>query len=171
VVDRVVPVPNGGNLDSRFGCPCAFTYVNGPDFNISGKEYQLDWKPWRGGQLHYAYTDYGTGQKIGLNPQYRNPVPIPPTYIKSLFYMQRLPRGFSASVFEYEIGERIYPGNTRLAAPYSRTDLRFAKAFRLGGSQRAELALTMQNIDGDDPDYDNSTFMQRRVFLTFRIEQ
>lgn len=151
-----------------------FTYVNGEDFDVRGAEAQLRWKPWSGAQLHYAWTQFESEQRMRLSPAAQGTA-VPTHYSQSLLYVQRLPWGLTASAFYYEMGDRIYSNDIKYARPYSRVDLRLAKALRLDdrwwAGRQAELAMTWQNIDGDDVDYseEDPRYFQRRVFFTLQL--
>ncbi len=170
VVDKYAPKAGGtahtGNK--------VFTYVNGDDYDVRGAEAQLRWVPWTGAQLHYAWTQFETGQHVGMS-QATEGRPVPTHYSQSLLFIQRLPWGLSASVFGYEMGDRIYSNDVKYAPPYSRVDVRLAKALRLDdrwwAGRQAELAMTWQNIDGNDVDYseDYPQYFQRRVFFTLQL--
>jgi iron complex outermembrane receptor protein len=170
VVDKFMPKAEG----VAGGKPRVFTYVNGEDFEVRGAEAQLRWKPWPGAQLHYAWTSFESTQRISMS-QNSQRGPVPPHHSQSLLYIQRLPWGLSASVFGYEMGDRIYPNAVAEAPPYSRVDLRLAKSLRLDdrwwAGRQAELAVTWQNIDGDDVDHskDRPQYFQRRVFVTLQL--
>lgn len=170
IVDQRVRKTGGQLSSSR-----VVTYVNGPDFDVQGAEAQLQWIPWHGAQLRYAHAKFTSGQRVGL--QLSRPdsgVFVPDQTSHSLLFAQRLPRGWSFSVWDYYMGERVYPNGTEVAPSYSRVDARLAKILNLGPSARmgrqAELALTMQNMDGADADDVPEIRFQRRVFLTLQVE-
>jgi iron complex outermembrane receptor protein len=154
----------GGQLSSSGR---VFTYVNGPDYDVQGAEAQLLWRPWRGAQLRYAHAQFTSERLIRRteSPDHRS---------HSLLFAQRLPRGWSFSVWDYHMGERVYPNGTDVAPSYTRVDARLAKTLHLGSAARmgrqAELALTMQNMDGADADDVPEIRFQRRVFLTLQVE-
>ncbi|MFO6421347.1 TonB-dependent receptor plug domain-containing protein [Hylemonella sp. W303a] len=153
----------GGQLARRGR---VFTYVNGEDFDLQGAEAQLIWQPWRGAQLRYAHAQFTSDQVIGRSEQ--------PVYRShSVFFTQRLPKGWNFSLWDYYMDERIYPNNIEVAPSHSRVDVRVARTFNWGSStgmgRQAELALTLQNIDGADADDVPEIRFQRRVFLTLQL--
>ncbi|WP_242671217.1 TonB-dependent receptor plug domain-containing protein [Hylemonella gracilis] len=170
VVDKFAPKP-GGVAD---GDPKVFTYVNGQSFDVRGAEAQLRWKPWRGAQLHYTRTSFESGQRMSMS-QSSEGRPVPGHRSQGLLYIQRLPWGVSASLFGYEMGDRIYPNAVAKAPPYSRVDARLAKTLRLDdrwwAGRQAELSMTWQNIDGDDADHSKKypQYFQRRVFVALQL--
>ncbi|MDF3822828.1 TonB-dependent receptor [Leptospira sp. 96542] len=150
------------------GVPTAIDYINGPDYTLRGYEAQFRLRPWNGAQLHYAYTRFSSEEWVGIGvEQAWRKRPVPDHRSQSLMFMQRMPWGLDASVMAYAIGPRVYPGNTLYAEPYSRIDLRLAKTLQ----RRVQMALTLQNIDGDDADYNDFLYFQRRIFITLRVEQ
>lgn len=170
VVDKFAPKA-GGVVD---GDPKVFTYVNGQSFEVRGAEAQLRWKPWRGAQLHYTRTSFESGQRMSMS-QSSEGRPVPVHRSQGLLYIQRLPWGLSASLFGYEMGDRIYPNAVANAPPYSRVDVRLAKTLRLDdrwwAGRQAELSMTWQNIDGDDADHSKNypQYFQRRVFVALQL--
>jgi iron complex outermembrane receptor protein len=100
---------------------------------------------------------------------------VPDHRSQGLLYIQRLPGGVSASLFGYEMGDRIYPNAVAKAPPYSRVDARLAKTLRLDdrwwAGRQAELSMTWQNIDGDDADHSKKypQYFQRRVFVALQL--
>jgi iron complex outermembrane receptor protein len=169
IMDQRVAIKTGGQFSNR-----VVTYVNGPDFDAQGVEAQLLWRPWGGAQLHYAYTQYTSDQYINLrlNRPERN-VYVPDQTSHSLLFAQRLPGGWSFSVWDYYMGERIYPNSTAIASPYNRVDARLAKTLNLGQAtapdRQAELALTVQSMEGAEADDVPKLRFQRRVFLTLQM--
>ncbi|EYC52931.1 hypothetical protein AZ34_13625 [Hylemonella gracilis str. Niagara R] len=154
----------GGQLSSNGR---VFTYVNGPDYDLQGAEMQLLWQPWRGAQLRYSHAQFTSEQLIRRTE-------LPEHHSHSLLFAQRLPRGWNFSIWDYYMGERVYPNDTDVAPSHTRVDARLAKFLRLGTPDRmgrqAELALTMQNLDGADADDVPEIRFQRRVFLSLQVE-
>lgn len=153
----------GGQLARRGR---VFTYVNGEDFDLQGAEAQLIWQPWRGAQLRYAHAQFTSDQVVSRSEQ--------PVYRShSLLFTQRLSRGWSLSLWDYYMDERIYPNNIEVAPSHSRVDMRVARTFNAGSGmgmgRQAEVALTLQNIDGADADDVPEIRYQRRVFLTLEL--
>ncbi|WP_242671216.1 TonB-dependent receptor plug domain-containing protein [Hylemonella gracilis] len=154
---------SGGQLARRGR---VFTYANGEDFDLRGAEAQMLWQPWRGAQLRYAHAQFTSERVIGRSesPEHRS---------HSLLFAQRLPGGWSFSVWDYYMDRRIYPNNIEVAPSQSRVDMRLAKAVNLGSvtgmGRQAELALTVQNMDGPDADDVPEIRFQRRVYLTLQM--
>lgn len=149
-------LPGSGNNNE------AFDYVNGEDFNIHGYEYQLKWKPWQDGQLIYgqAWVDstqsVGTG-RVGLYGS------------QSFMFMQHLPQGFDFSLMYYQADASHFPGVDEAAPAFSRTDVRLARAMRLGG-RRAELSLVVQNLGASYQDFMPSFRFHQQAYVMLRLE-
>jgi iron complex outermembrane receptor protein len=162
IVDQRATKP-GGQLARRGR---VFTYANGEDFDLRGAEVQLLWQPWRGAQLRYAHAQFTSERVIGRteSPDHRS---------HSLLFAQRLPGGWSFSVWDYYMDERIYPNNIEVAPSHSRVDMRLAKTVNLSGNtgmgRQAEVALIAQNLDGADADDVPEIRFQRRVYLTLQV--
>jgi iron complex outermembrane receptor protein len=172
IMDQRVAAKTGGQFSSGTR---VVTYVNGPAYDVQGAEVQLLWRPWHGGQLRYTHTQFTTDQRITL--RLNNPtsgVSVPDHTSHSLFFAQRLPGGWSFSVWDYYMGERVYPNSSRsIAAPYNRVDARLAKILNLGAAtgpgRQAELALTVQSMGGAEPDDVADISFQRRVYVTLQV--
>jgi iron complex outermembrane receptor protein len=139
-----------------------FEYFNDEDFVIQGVEYQLKWRPRMGTQLvlSQAYSENyskNTGTWLAA-----------PHLSTSIMLMQKLPQGVELSLMHQESGDSTLPSSDERRS-VSRTDLRLAKAFRLGAN-RAELSLTVQNLGSPYADFDPAFRFERRAFVTLRIE-
>ena len=143
------------------GSQTAQEYLNDPiATSIKGGEFQLKMAPWSGAQLTYNYThtdidspDIGTAQSA-------------PRDAKMLMLMQRLPRELDLSLIHHLQDAMTWQKGGNVLAGWSRTDLRLAYPFALGG-HRGELAWVVQNLGGHRyNDYNNHFYFPRLVFTT-----
>jgi len=149
-------------------------FANTDDYRISGAELQLGWRP--SSNTHVFFTQTWTDIS-GVTPR-----PIhdhsgfrithgAPRFASSLTVMHTDASGVSASIMHQRAEETALMSNGGGDPLYSmgRTDMRVAKAFRMAGS-KAELALTIQNMDIPYRDGDRKFFFDRRAMVTLRVE-
>lgn len=152
--------------------PNPIEYGNGDSVTIAGAEYQLSWKPatttqfffnqtWTNIQVHsMAFPDVDTLRKT---------VHGAPKYAASLTVMHSLPNGGSLTLMHQRAEEFALTSDSGNLFSMERTDVRLAKAFKLGAT-RAELALTVQNLDVPYRDGDKKFYFDRRAMLSLRFE-
>ena len=138
-------------------------FINGDNFDIRGVEYQLKWRPWAGAQTVFSqsrtesgWTDNGT-------------LTVRPVTSTALMFMQQLPQGVDVSLMYYQYDQAKFQGNATIGAAISRTDLRFAKALRLGG-KRAEVSWVLQNLGVAYQDYLPDFYFRRQAYVMLRLE-
>lgn len=149
-------LPGSGNGDQ------VFDYVNSEDFNIRGYEYQLKWKPWQDGQVIYGQSLVDSTQSIGSGP-------IRAYGSQSLMLMQHLPAGYEFSLMYFEADATHFPGEDKAAPAFSRTDIRLARAMRLGG-RRAEVSLVVQNLGASYQDFMPAFRYYQQTYLMLKLE-
>ena len=149
-------LPGSGNGDQ------VFDYVNGEDFNIHGYEYQIKWKPWKDGQLIYGQALVDSTQSVGSGP-------IRAYGSQSLMLMQQLPAGYEFSLIYFQADATHFPGEDQSAPAFSRTDVRLARAMRLGG-RRAELSLVVQNLGASYQDFLPGFRFHQQAYVMLRLE-
>lgn len=139
-----------------------YDYVNQDRFQIRGLEYQLSWRPWRGGQLmlNQTFTRIAGSYEFDANHAAADNA-------RALVLMHTFGTGVQASVSYNKNGPLILQGANALASR-ERVDLRVAMPFTLGAA-RAELALAVQNLGPAYVDYDPLFRFQRQGFLTLRV--
>ena len=139
------------------------------DFSVRGIEYQLGWEPWRGSRLRWQQSfsrlEWADPQR-NLIAQYQ-----PPARASALAWMQQLPQGYDLALMWYERTQMTWDKDTidRMLPAASRVDLRLARNWRFDG-RKAELALTVQALNGDQIDGNASYQFKRRAFLTLKLE-
>lgn len=141
----------------------AYEYVNSEDFNAHGHEYQIRWQPWRGGQLFFSQTFVDSGQSLSGD------FPTRPYASMALMVMQQLPHEASLALTYSQVDASIFPGQNVQSPAMSRTDLRLAKAVRLG-KQRGEIAFVVQNLGPAYQDFRSDFYFRHQAYLMFRVE-
>lgn len=150
-------LPGSGFLNTS-----VFDYTNQEDFDIRGYEYQLKWQPWREGRVIYGQSALNSSQSVGNGTvgAYRS---------QSLMFMQHLPAGLDFSLVYSEADATHFPGLDQAAPATSRTDVRLAKALRLGG-HRAELSAVVQNLGEPYQDFLPRFRFHQQAYVMLRLE-
>ena len=149
------PVPNTPKsyLDNRHA------------ITVRGLEYQLNWTLREGSRLqwqqNFSQLEWADPAQAGENQ--------PPARVDTLAWFQSLPGGRDFTLLWYERGAMTWHQVAQQIPGLSRIDLRLAQRWRIGSS-KAEAALTVQAINGDQVDGNVSYQFQRRAFLTLRLE-
>jgi len=154
-IDYLLPGSGGGD-------DMVHDYVNEEDFDIRGFEYQLKWQPWRDGQLIYSRAMVDSTQSVGSGA-------IRPYGSQSLMFMQQLGSGMDFSLMHFEADASHFPGADLPAPAMSRTDVRLAKAMRLGG-RRAEVSFVVQNLGVAYQDFFPDFRFRRQAYVMLRLE-
>lgn len=139
-------------------------YQNIENFAITGAEYQIQWRPTSGTQVYFTqtWTDIANATRFKTSHGAAR-------YAASLALMHTLPAGLMVSLMHQQSEDiGLMSGNNQRYA-VSRTDVRLAKALRLGKHQ-AELAVTVQNLDQPSRDGDRKFFFDRRAFVSLRVD-
>ena len=141
------------------------------EFTVRGVEYQLNWEPRRGSQLRWqqSFTQLDWAN-VEENRVFRHQ---PPARASTLAWLQQLPRGFDLALIWHERDAMTWSRDDAthiwLLPATSRVDLRLAKPWRIGG-KKAELALTVQALDGAQPESRTDFLFKRRAFVTLKLE-
>jgi len=155
-------------------------FGNGDNSTITGGEYQLAWKPASSTQIFFSQTwTHIRVESLAF------PDDIPkegkpsnawfkiaqgaPKYAASLTAMHTLPSGVNFT-FMHQLAEAFITGsNNQDLFSMNRTDVRVGKFFRVGAN-KAELALTLQNLDVPYRDGDSKFFFDRRAMVSLQFE-
>lgn len=138
-------------------------FQNDEDFDIKGFEYQLKWQPWDGGQLLFSQAIVDSTQSLSADT-------VPRLYrSQSLMVMQQLPAGFDVSLMYSEADATWFPADNSAQPAMSRTDVRLAKALRLGG-RRGELSLVVQNLGPAYQDFVPEFRFRTQAWVMLRLE-
>jgi iron complex outermembrane receptor protein len=146
--------------------PSPRDYANDEDFPIRGLEYQLKWRPWRGGQIAFnqAYT------KIDSKILDSSSVFAAPKLASSLSFFQSLPGNVGLTLTHQDNGTAILAGsNFGSRVAMTRTDLRLSKSLNWGG-RRGEMALVLQNMGLPYEDFAIGANFEPKAFVSLRLE-
>jgi iron complex outermembrane receptor protein len=146
--------------------PSPRDYANDEDFPIRGLEYQLKWRPWRGGQIAFnqAYT------KIDSKILDSSSVFAAPRLASSLSFFQSLPGNVGLTLTHQDNGTAILAGsNFGSRVAMTRTDLRLSKSLNWGG-RRGEMALVLQNMGLPYEDFAIGANFEPKAFVSLRLE-
>ena len=129
---------------------------------MRGIEYQATWRPVESTRLMASQSF--------VNPDF----PIDGQYLSvprvtgALAWFQDLPHDWNFALIHTHAGAMTWAGPGSVLPSRERTDLRMARAFRLGSAQ-AEAALTVQSASGAYQEYLPRLEFGRRVFATLRV--
>ena len=148
------------------------TYVNSQNDTISGIEFQLQWQPGPATRVFFAqnWTTIQTGSSFPGETQFRMEHGAPRS-AASLVLMHSLDSGLHLSLMHQQSDELALMSistNEWLSSMH-RTDVRAAQDLRLGG-RKAELALTVQNLDQPMQDGDRKFTFLRRALLSLKLD-
>ena len=158
--------------DGLLGNGRVFDFRNGENFNIRGVEYQLKWKPWERGQLVFghAYVDSGWTDGGTFIQDEIHDLRLRPRHSAHLMWMQEFASGWQFTLQHHYADATNFPGVAEPLAPaMHRTDLRLAKALRVG-SRRGEVSLVVQNLGAAYPDFIPAFQFRRQAYLMLRLE-
>lgn len=135
-------------------------------FTLKGVEYQLGWTLSQGSRLQWQQSfnqlDWEGAAQAG-NHQ-------PPGRISTLAWFQSLPAGRELTLIWHERDSMTWQRPAQAVPSFSRVDLRLAQRWRIG-STKAEAAITLQALNGDQIDLRPEYSFEPRAFLTLRLEQ
>ncbi len=144
-----------------------YDYRNIENYRIVGTEHQVQWKPNAASSvfLTQTWTTVEEANRVRLKYSAAR-------YAMSMGGQYTTRSGYVWSVSHAQADDIALMSMASEKQPYSltRTDVRIAKPFLLGRN-KAELALTVQNIDQPGQDGDWQFRFDRRAFVTFRVEQ
>jgi iron complex outermembrane receptor protein len=139
-------------------------YQNIENYNITGAEHQIQWKPLTTTQIFFTQT----WTDISGTPRFKTAHGAA-RYATSLMAMHTLANGVALSLMHQQSEDiGLMSGNDQLYN-VARTDLRLAKPFRIGKS-KAELALVLQNLDMPYRDGDRKFLFDQRAYVSLRLE-
>jgi len=138
------------------------SFVNGRTLRTRGIEYQATWRPFDTSRVllsqSHVRTDYPTdGDFLSV-----------PRNTTSIAWFQRLPQDWDFALIHTYVGAMTWAGTGSMLTSQDRTDLRLARAFRLGGA-KAEAAIVAQSVGGAVPQYLPGMVFDRRVFGSLRV--
>lgn len=144
--------------------------VNKENYAITGAEYQITWKPGVDTLVFFNQTWTNIADATDFRTLHGAP-----KFAGSLTVMHTLASGIALSLMHQRTEEVALMSNDSGGVlnplwSMGRTDVRIAKPFRVGKT-RAELALTIQNLDMPYRDGDTKFFFDRRALVSLRFEQ
>ncbi len=148
-------------------------FDNLASFTLRGIEYQLNWSPGSGTQLQWQQNF----SQLDWSDPARN-TNQPPSRASTLAWLQSLPRGIDLALMWHEREAMSWAGTAQTLPSSRRLDLRLAHPWRLEGGRKAEVALTLQALNGDQTEFHSSLTggrlyqyqFERRAFLTLKLE-
>lgn len=164
-------------ISQRYGHYKAFYFFNAGNIRVHGGDLALDWKhaDWGRFRISHAITRIsasGLGADTVTNASNVNrDVDIEqsaPQHATSLLWSKRFPHGLNLSLGGYWVGELTWPNDGDTQPAYRRFDLRLGKHLKLMGHSD-ELALTLQNFNAEHAEFRPEYRVERRAFLTYRI--
>lgn len=156
------------------------------NLHIRGFEVQVKWQPFDGTRLALGHTEIdidselsAAGRLLADPATGSNLVTTYPKYLElaersapprssSLLLMQKIPFGMELSVAHYRVGAMQWTRNTEVDK-YHRTDARLAYPFAIG-SQRGEVAYTVQSLAGGHYEQRMERQVDRRQWLSLRFD-
>ncbi len=144
-------------------------------FLIQGLEYQIQWDPDPHSKLIFnqSFIDFETRIPRSFYTASTSLLDrTPAKWMSSFVYMRRLNGGWDASVQWHHRSSMSWRRTVdNLMPATSRVDVRVAKVWSTTYG-RAEAALTLQNITGDQPEFliSRPSVFPRRAFATFHVE-
>jgi iron complex outermembrane receptor protein len=149
-------------------------FRNMDNYRIQGMEYQLQWKPW-------VTTQVGMGLSWTTISGVAEPADVfdghpfrvthgAPRSASSFSLMHVFQSGLHGAVMHSNAQDVALMSTNGKLYSMARTDLRLAKPFRIG-SNKAEIALTVQNIDVPYRDGDSKYFFDRRFFVSLQVSR
>jgi len=148
-------------------------YRNMDDYQIAGAEFQVNWKLASATQVFFtqSWTDI-SGMPAPIEIYDKHPFRVTHAAARhagSLMVMHTLSSGLELSLMYSRYDDiGLMSGDDQLYSA-GRADIRVAKAFRVG-KNRAEVAMTVQNLDTPYQDGDRKFLFDQRAMLTLRLE-
>jgi iron complex outermembrane receptor protein len=148
------------------------TTLNGLDYGMKGVELQLNWNPSPATRLllSQAWTTIQVSNAPTVETRYRAEHGAP-RYAASLALMHSFESGLHLSLMHQVSDDMALMSisDRKWLFSMARTDLRVAQDLRLGNN-RAELALTVQNLAEPYQDGDWKFLFHHRALLSLKIE-
>lgn len=145
---------------------------NGDDYVISGTEYQVSWRPSSSTQVFFNQTWTDIRVNALAVPTINNLHRVShgaPKYASALTVMHTLPNGLNLTLLYQQAEKFALTSDNSSLFNMERTDVRVGKPFRLGAT-KAELAVTIQNLNAPYLDGDKKFYFDRRAMVSLRFE-
>lgn len=147
-------------------------FANLDNYDMRGAEFQVDWHLAPQTRILWSQTWTDISEPPPMDPQDGHAFRVQhsaPRLAGSLAVMHSLPSGVDLAWVYHQAQEGCLMSCDNRLYSMERTDLRMAKRWRVGKA-RAELALTLQNINAPYQDGDSKFYFDRRGLLTLRLE-
>ncbi len=164
-------------ISQRYGHYKAFYFFNAGHIRVHGGDLGLDWKhaDWGRFRVSHAITRIsasGLGADVVTNASnIDRDVDMEisaPQHSTSLLWSNRFAHGLHLSLGGYWVGEMKWPNDGDKQPAYRRYDLRLGKTLNLFGKDD-ELSLTLQNFNSEHTEFREEYLVERRAFLTYRV--
>lgn len=151
--------------------------TNRDNYTTEGAEYQVSWKPTSSTVVFFNQTwtrNFGLTYTLGSSPLDKHRFRViygAPEFASALSVMHTFASGLNVSVMHNLFQNSALMSNEESGQLHSmsRWDLRLAKPLRWG-RQKAEVALTLQNLGEPYQDGSVSYRFERRAMVTLRLE-
>lgn len=163
--------------DKRFGHYKAFYFFNAGNIRVHGGDLGLDWRHPDLGRFRISHSitrisASGVGADVAVDPNaVTKDVDMEmsaPRHTNTLLWSKRFPHGLHISLGGYWVGELTWPNDGDFQPAYRRLDLRIGKTLKLFGHDD-ELSLTLQNFNAEHSEFRENYLIERRAFLTYRL--
>ena len=150
----------------------AVVYVNQENYQINGVEWQMNWTPTPADRIFFSqtWTDIPVDSSIPGETLFRTQQAAP-KYADSLMLAHTFDDGWQVSVMRQAADSvaLMSTSTNQWLWSMARTDLRIAKAFRMGRN-KVEAAMVIQDLNSPYQDGDWKFRFEQRTMLTLKIE-
>jgi hypothetical protein len=177
IPDILNPVFNGDPrqtnpfyTNSRLGNYKAIYFLNSGNIRVHGFDLSLDWQHRHLGRFRvsHAITRINSSGVNSDADRDRDLEQSAPHFSTSLLWSKQFTHGLRLSLGGYKVGAIKWPNDGDDQPAYRRLDLRISKTLSLIGKDD-ELALTLQNFNTEHPEFRDEYLVERRAFVTYRI--
>ncbi len=144
----------------------AFYSENTGDIRVRGIDLTLDWRHPLAGRLLFSHAITGIRAAADTNDDTEASAPH---HSSSLLWSKSFPWDIDASLGYYRVGWMKWLGDGDQQPAYERVDARLAKRFGKPGGNN-EVALTVQNLNGDHIEFRDQSTTRRRALVSLRLE-
>lgn len=140
-------------------------YLNIDNYRISGAEHQLQWRPSSSALVFFTqtWTNVEGAERFRVTHSAAR-------YAMSLSGQFTTSGGYVWSAMHAQSEDIALMSDKKKLYSVARTDVRVSKAFLLG-RRKAEVSLTLQNLDKPYRDGDWKFMFDRRAFVSLQVEQ
>jgi iron complex outermembrane receptor protein len=156
--------------NSRLGNYKAIYFLNSGSIRVHGFDLSLDWQHRDLGRfrLSHAITRINSSGVNYDEGRDRDMEASAPHFSTSLLWSKQFTHGLRLSLGGHKVGVIKWPNDGDDQPAYRRLDLRISKTLSLFGKDE-ELALTLQNFNTEHTEFRDEYLVERRAFVTYRI--